>query len=55
MTSLRLDRETQSRMYHQQTEQEMARPFRFAFLALLALNVFLVAGGASFAFLYFTH
>ena len=29
-------------------------PFRYAFLALLALNVFLVAGGASFALLYFS-
>jgi hypothetical protein len=28
--------------------------FRYAFLALLALNVFLVAGGASFAVLYFS-
>jgi len=29
--------------------------FRYAFLALLAVNVFLIAGGMSFAFLYFTH
>ncbi|HLH03042.1 MAG TPA: hypothetical protein VKX25_09750 [Bryobacteraceae bacterium] len=29
-------------------------PFRYAFLALLALNVFLIAGGASFALLYFS-
>jgi hypothetical protein len=29
--------------------------FRYAFLALLAVNVFLIAGGVSFAFLYFSH
>lgn len=28
-------------------------PFRYAFLALLAFNVFLATGGASFALLYF--
>ena len=30
-------------------------PFRYAFLALLAFNVFLLSGGVSFALLYFSH